>query len=307
MRVLLIGHGFWGSKLRGRFDTLLGSESVLVVELDGAKLPANLPTRVYLGDFRNLLDKVDACVIATPPASHYEIAKACLEAGKHCLVEKPLTMDPYEAEELLQLAESKGLTLMSDDTWLYHDGVEPTLLHRGPYAFALYIVWANPRLQTPDEGILWTLGPHPISLTLEMMQERPDRVVGAYTGRTLNVSLHFPSGATAEMFLTWQTQERVRRFSGGALFEDGCHFTLFDDGLMPPQKEPLRRMCEVFLSRLGQRWLDRRAVNVVQTLAFIEGCITPPWLRWPEPGDEQKWSSILRPAQGGDGDASPAG
>lgn len=285
MRILLIGHGYWGAKLRERFDALLGPENVLVVERDAAKIPANLPNSVYLEDFGALLNRVDACVIATPPPTHYEIARECLKAGRHCFVEKPLALCSKSAWQLLSLARDKRLSLMVDSTWLYHPGVRAALdairiPHPGGDYVNMSLQWANPHPATPREGILWTLGTHPVSLFLAALplEDVHDVKVeeGAIWGPRLAIFTLTADHGTARIVLSWDTQQRVRRFivDRVSVERNEESFAAFDDA-PPAAADALTAICSHFLDACatgmaGRPQHDAYMVPTVEILEQVE-------------------------------------
>ena len=129
VKVALIGYGYWGVNLLRNLTSIKQSEVAMVCDSREERL--QVINETYPGintttSFEDVInnEQVEAIVIATPTFSHYELAKKALQAGKHVLVEKPLTATTEQAEELIQLATSKGLQLMVDHTFLYSGAVE---------------------------------------------------------------------------------------------------------------------------------------------------------------------------------------
>jgi predicted dehydrogenase len=121
LRIGLVGAGYWGARLLRVFRNLAGAEVALVVERDPAKRAtsaSDVPGAEQASALWNDAS-IDAAVIATPPASHFELARAALGAGKHCWVEKPLALRVGEARELVALAAQRDRTLFVDETFLY--------------------------------------------------------------------------------------------------------------------------------------------------------------------------------------------
>lgn len=268
MRLLLIGHGRWGTKLLQRFTPMVD----YVVVCDTRFIYDNPPG--HFREYKKALAelKVDACIVATPPSSHFEIAKACLEAGKDVLVEKPMTLAHDEAVELCGLAQSKNLTLMTDDTFMYTDWVRQHFPDEEGNAFYKPRVdfvsarWSNPRAETPEEGILWTQGPHPVSIILRMMRRAPFQVSARTAGdRESSFRLRFDSGDSGYVGLTWRTNYRARQLTYGTV--DGVGYFDFDELTQDP--DPLTVMCSSFLARLGKEWVDHQGLAVVSTLQAV--------------------------------------
>src|SRR5262249_7046622 len=112
--------------------------------------------------------EVDAVAIATPIFTHYELAKRALEAGKHVLVEKPLTPSVAQAEELAALAAKQGRVLMVDHTFVYTGAVKKIrdLVAMGELGKILYFdsVRINLGLFQPDFNVIWDLAPHDLTI-----------------------------------------------------------------------------------------------------------------------------------------------
>ena len=124
----LIGCGYWGPLLIRNFKSLAGCRLKTVCDLSDDRLrhvKALYPDVECVNDAAQLFcnEGLDAIVIATPVKYHYSLAKAALLAGKHAFVEKPMATSSAECEELIQIAEGKGLILMVDHTFLYSAAV----------------------------------------------------------------------------------------------------------------------------------------------------------------------------------------
>ncbi|MGF1504237.1 MAG: Gfo/Idh/MocA family protein [Anaerolineae bacterium] len=127
VRIGIIGYGYWGPNLTRNFTEINSSEVVVVADFDADRLAAmrskypGVQTTATYQDFWDM--DLDAVVVATPPPTHYAIAKDCLEHGLHVLVEKPITLNSAHAEELIALAEAKDLRLMVGHTFEYNAAV----------------------------------------------------------------------------------------------------------------------------------------------------------------------------------------
>lgn len=268
MKVLLIGYGRWGHILAGKLEDLVGRANLVISDL----VPHDEYEHgsLFAANYAQVLDQVDACVVATLPGQHFTVALDCLKAGKPTLVEKPLTLSTKGARALLEVAAQEGVGLMVDDTWLYDGGagylIETGIL-KGVKSLALQ--WSNPRTETPDEGILWTQGPHPISIMLKMLGSMPEKVQGALGRRQARLEYSgFPSAPFAKVYvdMTWDTEQKLRL----GYMIDGDNGQHRFDGLQyehAPEQDPLTKMLEHFLTNTEQ---DVHAFDVVSTLAATE-------------------------------------
>jgi UDP-2-acetamido-3-amino-2,3-dideoxy-glucuronate N-acetyltransferase len=157
---------------------------------------------------------VDAVALATPAVTHYEMAKAALQAGKDVLVEKPLAVDVKHGEELVKVAEEKGRILMVGHILRYHPAILKLkqLIKDGVLGKINYL-YSNRlnigKIRT-EENILWSFAPHDISVILSLLDEMPARVTcqgSAYLNQdVMDVTLshfEFPSGVQAHIFVSW--------------------------------------------------------------------------------------------------------
>ncbi len=130
----VIGYGYWGPNLARNINDLTNSELVAVSDLSEDRLmqaKTRFPQINLVSDYHELFNLgVEAVVIATPPVTHYSIAKECLQNNLHVLVEKPLALNSKHAEELIKLANERNLTLMVGHTFEYLPGLDPGYLTR---------------------------------------------------------------------------------------------------------------------------------------------------------------------------------
>lgn len=222
----LIGYGYWGPNLVRNFHAVNNCNVKMVVDARQERL--DLVTRNYpsvqcstnADDILNNPD-IDAVVIATPVFAHYTLAKRALENGKHVLVEKPMTASVAEAEELIALAESKGLLLMVDHTFLYTGAVRKIkdLITDGTIGRVQYIdsTRINLGLFQPDINVLWDLAPHDISILNFLVDERPISVNATGVTHTNNnieniayLTLNYADGFIAHFNCSWTSPVKIR-------------------------------------------------------------------------------------------------
>lgn len=226
VKVGLIGFGYWGPKLMRNFSEMPGAHLAWCADLSQerlARVNAQYPdVRTTQNVDEMLTSDVDAVVVATPIRTHYRLAKAALLAGKHVMVEKPLTANSLEAEELVRLAESRELTLMVGHTFQYNSAIRALreIVASGDIGDVYYIDSArlNLGLFQPDVNVLWDLGPHDISILMHVLQLDPIAVSARGSSSIVRgihdvayAELRFPGNILAHVHLSWLDPCKVRR------------------------------------------------------------------------------------------------
>lgn len=172
LRVGIVGCGYWGPNLIRNFSACPLTEVAAACDASPARLEAVQRSNGHLrlvGSLDELLEiPLDAVAIATPVSTHYELARRCLEAGRHVLVEKPLAAAVHEARALVELAERLGRVLMVDHTYLFHSAVRriKEIVDSGDLGDLYYIdsIRINLGLFQRDINVVWDLAPHDISI-----------------------------------------------------------------------------------------------------------------------------------------------
>jgi predicted dehydrogenase len=227
VKVGVIGCGYWGPQLIRNFATLPQATLVGVADRDPERLAyvrTQYPSVRRFKDHRDLLNSdVDAVVIATPIHTHFQIAKEALEAGKHVLVEKPLTDSVEDALELNRIAEEKQRTLMVGHTFIYNPAVEELArivqldLGRVFYVDAARL---NLGLFQARNNVIWDLGPHDVSIITYVLGRKPVSV-SAWGSTCVQPDIHdvayleveFEGGVRAQIHLSWLDPAKVRRIT----------------------------------------------------------------------------------------------
>ncbi len=226
LRVGIVGYGYWGPNLARNFHELPGSEVVAIVDRKDEQLQrarAKYPSATLTKDYKEVLKMgLDAMVISTSPKTHFEIAKESLLHGLHVLIEKPMTLNSRDAEELIDLANAKGLTLMVGHVFEYNSAVleMKKYIDSKELGDVYYIDTArlNLGLFQRDTNVLWDLAPHDISTLLFLLGQTPVSVSahgmacvteGVYDVAYLN--LVFPNNLMAYIHVSWLDPCKVRR------------------------------------------------------------------------------------------------
>jgi predicted dehydrogenase len=215
---------------------------------------------------------LDAVAITTPVPSHAELAIRALEAGKHCLVEKPLSQAVADANRVVAAAELSDRTLMVGHLLEYHPGVQQLkdLADSGGLGDRIYYIYGN-RLNLgklrSDENALWSLGAHDVSVVLHLAGEEPTEVgargesyVRPGVEDVVFCFMRFASGLSAHLHLSWLDPHKERRFTvvGSrrmATFDDMAiegKLTVYDKGF----DEDSRGYGE-YITRAGGSWSPR--------------------------------------------------
>jgi predicted dehydrogenase len=222
----VVGCGYWGPNLVRNLSETPEFHLQALCDKDAGPLRAlgrRYPQARTLGDFDELLtdERVEAVVIATPPATHAPLAKRALLAGKHVLVEKPLATKLSDGLEIVQLASDRGLTLMPGHTFIYSPAVNTVrkLITEEVVGEIHFVTSARMNLgKYQRDGVVCDLLPHDLSILLYCLDERVVEV--AATGscvftegvpETAFVTLTFAGGSTANVQLSWLAPRKVRQ------------------------------------------------------------------------------------------------
>ncbi len=284
IRVGVVGFGYWGPNIVRNLDRLSDAELVAACdasEANLAKLKSQYPDVAVTTELDELLAdfNLDAVVVATSAHTHYGIARSVLEAGKHCFVEKPLTLTSAEAEDLVRLADAKGVTLMVGHLMVYHSAINwiRDYIASGELGEVLYVYAQRLNLGKvrAEENAFWSLAPHDVSIVLYLLGECPDYVsaTGAdyLRGSVHDVvfaNLHFPSGKTANIHVSWLDPHKTRKLT----IVGSKKMLVFDD-----------------MQATEKIWIYDKGVEPAQAMAYGEdltlrfGDIRVPFIKMAEP------------------------
>lgn len=241
VNVALIGYGYWGKNLARNFNTTADCKLDTIVEFDSSKfkgLDKLYPDVKLTNHFSDVLKDtaIDAVLIATPVHSHFELAKRSLEAGKHVMIEKPMTASVAEAEALIALAQKNSKVIMPDHTFLYTGAVQKIkqLVDSSEIGQINYYdsTRINLGLFQPDVNVVWDLAPHDISILFHFIKERPISVTAtgiSHLGNNIEnvgfVTLHFQSNMIAHFSCSWSSPVKLRQI----LIGGDKKMVVFDD------------------------------------------------------------------------------
>lgn len=226
LEIGLIGTGYWGPNIANSFLATGKARIRWICDTNETRLRAfaqrypdartTTEADVALAD-----PALTAAAIATPTATHFSIAKAAIEAGKHVLVEKPLTTNSLEALELIQLAQTHSRTLMVGHVFQYNSTILALhdLIRQGSLGTIHYMNFTRTNLGPvrTDVNALWDLATHDISIMIHLMDAPPIAVSAtgsAYLNRDVEdvvfATFRFANGTLANVHASWLNPRKVR-------------------------------------------------------------------------------------------------
>jgi predicted dehydrogenase len=225
VRVGVIGFGYWGPNIVRNLSALDGYQLAAVCDRSPAALTR--AGRAYPGvqlttDASEVLRSpdIDAIAVITPVWTHFDLAKAAIENGKHVFVEKPFTATSAQAEQLIELAERRHVQIMVDHTFLFSGAVRKIkeLVDNGTLGPLYYFdsTRVNLGLFQHDVSVVWDLAPHDLSVMGYLIEAQPEAVVATGADH-LNgladmafITIYFPGKIIAHVNVNWLSPVKVR-------------------------------------------------------------------------------------------------
>lgn len=308
-RVAAVGCGAWGKNIARNLARLGVLHSICEpnpVRAANASAEHGVPTRTL----DQLLNDAhcDAIALASPAALHSRQVRRALDAGKHVFVEKPLALNVREGEELAILAHRRSRVLMVGHLLHYHPHILKLIdLVRTGALGELRCIYANrlaPGKLRSEEDVLWSFGPHDVSVILAIMGEMPSRVradgnaiLSENVVDIANISMDFASGVTARVHVSWISPYKEQKITvigskATAVFDDRAgwqdkllvydHQIVYRDGrpwsikaqaerFDIPECEPLREECVHFLQSVRSGTRPRTdSAEAIRVLAVLD-------------------------------------
>lgn len=221
----VIGFGYWGPNIVRNFNCANGAKVTKICDSNPKtheRIGNLYPNISVSSDVKEILDSSDIDIVAviTPVSSHFSLAKAALDAGKHIFVEKPFTATVAEGEELVELAKKKNLKVMVDHTFLFTGAVRKIkdIIDKDELGKILYYdsTRVNLGLFQHDVNVIWDLAPHDFSIMNFMLNEKPISV--SATGKShvsefeniAYVTVNFQSNLIAHFAVNWLSPVKIR-------------------------------------------------------------------------------------------------
>ncbi len=295
IRIAVIGCGYWGKNLVRAFSEI---GCLVAISDSNPKLAGDLSEgyKVKHENFEGILKNknIDAVAIATPAATHYDLAKSALLAGKDVFVEKPVSLNLDNADDLVKISDQKNKILMVGHLLQYHPGflkLKEMVVNND--LGNLQYIYSN-RLNLgkfrKEENILWSFAPHDVSMILNLFQSVPERVTAigssylqSKIADVTTTHLHFSEGKSAHIYVSWLHPYKEQKLvvigdKGMAVFDDGkdwdnklsfyAHKVQWRDDLPIPEpaesesvvikkSEPLKLEAEHFVESVSKRQVPR--------------------------------------------------
>jgi predicted dehydrogenase len=225
VRMGLIGYGYWGTNILRNLRSLAGAHLEMLCDSATEALQRARQVCPELRLTQESADillspDIDAVAIITPVWTHFELAKAALQNGKHVFLEKPLTSNSHQAEELIELAEQHNLTLMVDHTFLFTGAVRKIhqLIYSGVLGALYYYdsMRVNLGMFQHDVNVVWDLAPHDLSIMDYLVRARPEAVSATgqrHIGELEDIAfltIYFSGKLIAHINVNWLSPVKVR-------------------------------------------------------------------------------------------------
>jgi predicted dehydrogenase len=292
LRLGLAGAGRWG---RNYMRTIAGLPEVRLaaVASRNPETPRLMPPDCKaVASWHDLIDPsaLDGIVIATPPSTHAEIARAAILKGIPVLIEKPLALSAAEARAIRDLANERRVYALVEHTHLFSPAFRALkgLVARYGGIREIHSEAGNHGPYRRDVSVLWDWGPHDVAMCLDLMHAAPNSIACTLHERvekeegmaeTVGIDLAFPSGVVASILLS-NMRDRKRRFSvrcAGAdlVYDDlSAQKLLVDRTPVPVAGElPLTVAVREFASTIAARGADRSSLDLgVRVVEVLEAC-----------------------------------
>jgi predicted dehydrogenase len=297
IKIGVIGYGYWGPNIVRNFNSLADVKVTCVCDINLQATQAInkiYPDITITTDYKDITEssEIDIVAVVTPVSTHYELAKMALDNGKHVFVEKPFTATTYQAQDLIETAETKNLTIMVDHTFLFTGAVRKIkeIIDKNELGDILYYdsTRVNLGLFQHDINVIWDLAPHDFSIMHYVLREKPYSVSASGQSHVSEheniayVTVNFESNLIAHFSVNWLSPVKIRNtLIGGEkkmlLWDDISpdeKIKVYDKGVDITNREGIYELLVSY--RTGDMWIPR--VDPIEALKleseyFIE-CIS---------------------------------
>ncbi len=296
IRTAVIGAGYWGPNWVRNFVAHPEIQLEMVCDIQQERLDKITQLYPYLRTTRELTPilrnpDIELVAICTPVQTHFELAAQCIRAGKHVLLEKPMTASVAEAHQLLDLAAQHQVHVFVDHTFIFTGAVQKikALLATNEIGDLYYLdsVRVNLGLFQHDVSVIWDLAPHDVSIFNYLLEALPEGVVatgsdhlGDGKADMAYITLFYPSNLIAHIHVNWLSPVKIRQM----LVAGSRKMVVWDDN-QPSEKvrvydkgiEVIRTPDEIYNTliqyRTGDMYapkIDTREALAVETQHIVE-------------------------------------
>ena len=222
LRIGIIGAGYWGEKLLRVFRSTNGAQVQAVCDADPKRRAAVEGEAPVVATTADLLarEDIDAVLVATPPSSHYALAREVIAAGKHCWVEKPLALRALQARDLVEAARQRRVTVFVDETFLYDPLLQQakSWIDAGRLGRLYHLSFERLGMGRVrrDSNVWWNSAPHDLSILRYLVPAAVEGVhVDAFSYLQRGIAdmavatVKLAGGVSAHMYLSWLSPLKV--------------------------------------------------------------------------------------------------
>ena len=227
LNIGIIGLGYWGPNLLRNFSNNRKCQVIALCDTNNSLLKKYKKTHPKLNlytDYKKLINncEIDACVIATPVMTHFEIASFALKHFKHVFVEKPLAESSLNCRKLISSAKKRNLTLFIDHTFLYTDAVKALKTYSLKDNFGDKLYYDSTRINLGliqnDINVLWDLAVHDLSILNYLYKDNPISVSAVghkhFSSKPITsafMTLKYSSNFIAHINVSWLSPVKIRQ------------------------------------------------------------------------------------------------
>jgi predicted dehydrogenase len=229
VKVAVVGCGYWGPNYVRTFNELPSSSVSLLCDINTERLKQIKRIYPFIKITTNLPEilensKIDAVCVSTPASTHYKIVKESLLHGKHVLVEKPLTLNVKEGEDLVKIAQDQKRILMVGHVYLYHPAVQKvkSFIQNGELNNLYYLHSIRTGLGPirRDTNAMWDLAPHDISIYMYLLDQMPKNISARGASYlqdgiedVVSLSMEFQRQIMGYIHVSWLDAYKIRKLT----------------------------------------------------------------------------------------------
>jgi len=222
----IIGMGYWGPNVLRNIMDVDRFRDIYCYDIKQSQLDKSkkrYPSIKLVKKYDDILCNKDiSCIfICTPPETHYKLAKDALFYDKNVLIEKPMTINVKEAEELIEISKNRSLKLMVGHTFEYSPAVEKIkeIIEEDILGDIYFISMTriNLGIHRKDVSVIWDLATHDLSILFKLINEIPNyisAVSNSFIKKGLKdvafINLRYNTGTIVNINVSWLSPKKIR-------------------------------------------------------------------------------------------------